>query len=251
MDFKVQRMSYEAQGIYMKMLCFMWNDSKDQCSMPNDDIIISKSLGITLKKWMKIKEEIFYKNDPIFAVNGNKIISKRLRKEIKKIRIYRRKQSEKGKKSALSRGTAVEPQLNHSTNREATEHPTEAQPEGNSSSSSSSSTIIKKNKEGEEEPQHKRIKFSFKKKGWMGILIEDKSQWKAGCQDVNIELELYKMKNWLIANPNKAKKNYARFIVNWLNDEQGKVDAKGRLSNAKQKEVDDWIKEPLEKKNEI
>ncbi|MCK4792792.1 MAG: DUF1376 domain-containing protein, partial [Desulfobacteraceae bacterium] len=77
MDFKVQRMSYEAQGIYMKMLCFMWNDSRDQCSMPNDDIIISKSLGITQKRWMKIREEIFYKNDPIFKINGNKIISKR------------------------------------------------------------------------------------------------------------------------------------------------------------------------------
>ena len=29
--------------------------------------------------------------------------------------------------------------------------------------------------------------------------------------------ELKKMDVWLIANPNRHKKNYARFIVNWLN----------------------------------
>jgi len=142
MDFKVQRISYEAQGIYMKMLCFMWNDSKDQCSIPNDDRVIYKSLGITEKKWLKVKEEIFYKNDPIFLTNGTKIISKRLRKEIKKIRIYRKKQAEKGRKSAISRGATVEPRLNHGGNRKSTG----SQPEVNSSSSSSSSITIK-NKE--------------------------------------------------------------------------------------------------------
>jgi len=29
--------------------------------------------------------------------------------------------------------------------------------------------------------------------------------------------ELKKMDVWLVANPNRQKKNYARFIVNWLN----------------------------------
>jgi len=29
--------------------------------------------------------------------------------------------------------------------------------------------------------------------------------------------ELKKMDVWLVANPNRQKKNYARFVVNWLN----------------------------------
>jgi len=36
-DFKVQRMSLAAQGAYLKLLCFMWTDSKDQCSIPDDN----------------------------------------------------------------------------------------------------------------------------------------------------------------------------------------------------------------------
>lgn len=243
-DFKVQRMTHEAQGIYIRILCFMWKDSRDQCSILNDDKAIAKSLGVSIRKWLSIKKEIQYKNDPLLKENDTKLISIRLKKEARKLREYRKKQSEKGKKSALSRGTTVEPQLNHSANQKTTE----AQPEGNSSSSSSSSSIIKNKKTGEKPlPQHKRIKFSFKKEEWQGILVEDKSQWKAGCPDVDIEKQLYKMKNWLIANPNKAKKNYAQFIVNWLNSEQGKIDAKNRYNETDKKEIDDWVKEPIEK----
>jgi len=142
MDFKVQRMSYEAQGIYMKLLCFMWNDSKDQCSILNDDNLISKSLGISKKKWLKIKEEFFYKNDPIFLLNGNKIISPRLRKEIRKIRTYKKQQAEKGKKSGAVRRkrkrTAVEQRFPPvRTKREPNANQTRTKTKSSSSSSSS------------------------------------------------------------------------------------------------------------------
>lgn len=35
--------------------------------------------------------------------------------------------------------------------------------------------------------------------------------------NTDIVRELQKMEAWLYANPNRLKKNYARFIVNWLN----------------------------------
>lgn len=129
-DFKVRRMSYEAQGIYIALLCDMWNGSRDWCSIIDDDKAISKALGIPVKRWLSIRKEIQYQNDPLLRQNGRKLISNRLKKEAKKLKEYRRKQSEKGKKSALTRGTTVKPRLNHGA--------TGRQPEGNSSSSSSS-----------------------------------------------------------------------------------------------------------------
>ncbi len=132
-DIKVQRMNYEAQGIYMRILCFMWNDSKDQCSILNDDNMISHALGISKQRWLKNKKEILFDGDPILKKKRNKLISKRLKMESQKLTEYRQMQSEKGKKSALIRGTTVKPRLNNGS--------TEKQPKGNSSSSSSSSSL--------------------------------------------------------------------------------------------------------------
>ena len=132
-DVKVRRMSYEAQGIYMRILCFMWKDSKDQCSIINNDGMISQALGISKQKWLRNKKEILFDGDPILSKKRNKLISKRLKTESQKLIEYRQMQSEKGKKSALIRGTTVKPRLNNGS--------TESQPKGNSSSSSS----LKKN----------------------------------------------------------------------------------------------------------
>lgn len=137
-DFKVQRMSYEAQGIYINILCFMWKDSRDQCSILDNDKSISRSLGISIRKWQSIKKEIQFDGDPLLMQKGNKLISKKLKKISRELREYRKKQAEKGRKSALSRQTTVQQRLsNGSTGRE---------PEGNSSSSSSSSKNKKKEK---------------------------------------------------------------------------------------------------------
>ena len=136
-------MSYEAQGIYIKILCFMWKDSKDQCSIRNDDSEISNALGISKKKWLRIRAEILRNGDPILGQKKDKLISKKLQKISKKMKEYRKKQAEKGKKSGLTRGATVKQRLN---NGSTTAEP-KGQPKGNSSSSSSSSlSNNKKNK---------------------------------------------------------------------------------------------------------
>ncbi len=96
---KVLRMSDASQGIYMRLLCFMWNDSKDQCSIENDDKIISKLLGITKQKWKKTRNEIQWPGDPILVDTGTFLISKRLKKE-KETQLLR---SNKARESAEAR----------------------------------------------------------------------------------------------------------------------------------------------------
>lgn len=141
LEFKVQRMSLAAQGAYIKILCYMWNDSKDQCSILDDNDLISRAISTTVEQWLKLREEIQRENDPILQEKNGYLVSARLRHEATKQRKYRKTQSDKGKKSAQQRlnngSTAVEPLY---------------QPEGNPSSSSSSSKEKDKNKSQPEKP---------------------------------------------------------------------------------------------------
>jgi len=64
-------------------------------------------------------------------------------------------------------------------------------------SSISNNTVTYKNEKLEiPEPFLKKLKESF--------------------PSIDVESEIKKMEAWLLANPKKRKKNYARFIVNWL-----------------------------------
>ena len=149
LDFRVQRMSLGAQGAYMKILCFMWADSKDQCSILDDNTLLARALGTTVEQWLEFRGEILREGDPIFDAKDGKLYSARLAHEASGQRKYRKLQSEKGKKSAeqrFNRGSAVvQP---------------EYQPEGNSSSSSSSSSSLslhpKKDSEKEEKSKKKK-----------------------------------------------------------------------------------------------
>ena len=101
------------------------------------------------------------------------------------------------------------------------------------------------------------IEFDFEKREWMNIKIEDKSGWLAAYPVCDIDLELFKMREWLLANPDKRKKNYRRFIVNWLTRTQDKGGSEKirrhpgghpmTRKEEKEKKIDDWTKGKDEK----
>lgn len=70
--------------------------------------------------------------------------------------------------------------------------------------------------ERQKQLQHLLIKFNEEKRDFENITQEDIKKWKEAYQGVNVEVELKKMKEWLIANPSRRYTNYRRFIVNWL-----------------------------------
>jgi len=84
LDMRVMRMSYEAQGVYARLLAHMWADSPNQCSIENNPKMLSRLLGLSAKKFQKIIAEIQWPNDPIFLEEDGFFISKRLRKEKEK-----------------------------------------------------------------------------------------------------------------------------------------------------------------------
>lgn len=55
-----------------------------------------------------------------------------------------------------------------------------------------------------------------------GITPEMMTLWAKAYPAVDLPRELYAMDQWLIANPNKRKKNCYRFITNWLSRKQEK-----------------------------
>jgi len=66
------------------------------------------------------------------------------------------------------------------------------------------------------------IVFNFKTAKWENIKKEDIELWKEAYPACDIELGLKQMKVWLLNNPKKRKKNYRRFISNWLSRWQEK-----------------------------
>jgi len=99
------------------------------------------------------------------------------------------------------------------------------------------------------------IEFDFKNRKWLSIKIEDKSGWLAAYPACDINLELHKMREWLLANPEKKKKNYRRFIVNWLIRTQDKGGSQkfkrasgGRPMTRKEERkelIRAWVKKPI------
>ena len=70
-----------------------------------------------------------------------------------------------------------------------------------------------------------KINYNFDTKEWENITVEQVKIWEDAfpdCDVVNILLK--RMPVWLDANPRKAKKkNWKRFIVNWLSRQEGDI----------------------------
>jgi hypothetical protein len=92
------------------------------------------------------------------------------------------------------------------------------------------------------------LSFNKNLKEWEGITVEDKKRWKEAYPACNIELELKKMIEWIISNPEKGKKsNWRRFITNWLMRQQDRGGTKGNQVKFDPKKYDflksDYVEE--------
>lgn len=63
-----------------------------------------------------------------------------------------------------------------------------------------------------------KISFDFDGLKWSGITVDQVKLWERAYPSVDVVHEILdRMPAWMDANPQKArKKNYKRFIVNWL-----------------------------------
>jgi len=90
-----------------------------------------------------------------------------------------------------------------------------------------------KNKEKEKinssEPKGSKpvITFDKEEEEFQGITEELRNRWKQTYRAVDIDLEIRKAEQWAASNPNKQKRNWRRFITNWLSRVQEDGGSKG------------------------
>src|ERR1044072_8992852 len=84
LDFKVQRMTLSAQGAYIKLLCFMWKDSKDQCSILDNNELLARAIGTTVEQWCELRTELQHASEPLFEEKNGRLCSGRLYGEARK-----------------------------------------------------------------------------------------------------------------------------------------------------------------------
>lgn len=102
-DRKVLRMDYYAQGVYWRLLCHMWTDSKNQCSISSDARELAKVLSLNSKRFESVISQIQWENDPLLVEKEGMYISKRLQR-VKREQVKRFKQAKKaGEKGARNR----------------------------------------------------------------------------------------------------------------------------------------------------
>lgn len=80
-DPKVAQLTYEERGIYFDLLCRMWSFADGTCSLPNDDSFICRILNLRPAKWKKVKSILVHSVAPVFYIENNRILNKRLQKE--------------------------------------------------------------------------------------------------------------------------------------------------------------------------
>lgn len=97
-----------------------------------------------------------------------------------------------------------------------------------------------KSKEGRKEG----ISFDFDTESFENISDKDKERWKKTYPACDLEREILKMADWLVANPSKRKSNYKKFISNWLSRQQdGGGTKKGKETSGAQGMLDKLKKE--------
>jgi len=83
-----------------------------------------------------------------------------------------------------------------------------------------------------------KINFNFDKEVWENITPKDKERWREAYPACDINIELAQMREWLLANPEKKKKNYRRFITNWLSRSQERGGTKKRKKSVIDRELE-------------
>jgi len=61
-----------------------------------------------------------------------------------------------------------------------------------------------------------KINFNYETRKWENITEEDIKDWSSINPDCNVKIELKHMRQWLLDDKRRAKKQYRRFITGWI-----------------------------------
>lgn len=111
-DVKVRRMSLAAQGAYISIIADMWCDSKDQCSVLDNNAFLAKALGVEISTWQELRREIQEPSEPLLQERDGRLYCKRLAETLVKQQVHREEQARRGQRGgdakAANRAAAME-----------------------------------------------------------------------------------------------------------------------------------------------
>jgi hypothetical protein len=87
----------------------------------------------------------------------------------------------------------------------------------------------------DDDPPSKRV--TFKDGCIIGLTDADMMKFVQAYPAVDIHSSIHRAEVWLLANPSKQKKNYYRFITNWLSRNQERGGDRTRVEQPKPTEV--------------
>lgn len=144
-----RRLSDKAYRIYMEILGYMWLESKDRISIPDDPAVIADLLGERVNRVAAALEEIQNPHCPLLISRPGRLVSDTLKNQREKIEVWRAKSAEGGKRSGkVRRAKGLE--TNHpSTTLQPPLNQTRTNP---SLSLNHSSSSLREAEEGREDP---------------------------------------------------------------------------------------------------
>lgn len=117
------RLSDAAYRAYHQLLCWMWENAPDHCSIPNDPKALELATGKKGAALMKIMEEIQNPYAALLKQEGNLFVSNGLRKEFERLKSLDEQRAAAGKRSAelrASKGNGRSTSVEFSSNEKAT-----------------------------------------------------------------------------------------------------------------------------------
>lgn len=213
LSMNVQAMNSDERGQYIHLLCHDWISD----GIPNDVAMLSKMVG---------KDSVSDNVLAMFTVcEDGRLRNNRLAQTRETVRAKLSKYSDMGKMSVSKRQnqTKVKRRLNVGSTQVERRLNNEIEIEIESKEVKDISTLAPN--ETKKRVRSARlhtddITFDYETGAYSNITDKDFELWKDAYPAVNMDVALNQSAAWLKANPTKRKKNYRRFITNWMSRKQ-------------------------------
>lgn len=199
------------EGAYIRLICRAWSDP--DCSIPDDRDRLAKWVGLTREQWDKGGYEMVADCFEPHPTIPGRLQHSRLVKERGKQDEWREKSVKGGRKSAELRREAQGKGGSKMVQ-------TKRQPKGNTPTPSSTPSI--KNPptpRKTRKPPISKITLNRDNRTWIGITDQDMEGWRKAYPGINLEVQLAKMIEYRISNPQKRYVGDRGFITRWLGRE--------------------------------
>lgn len=77
-DRRIKSLSYAAKGVYIDLLCLMWQEEGDTISLPLDMKVLASAVGMKESNFEKVWKELVRPGMELFEVSEGKIFSRQL-----------------------------------------------------------------------------------------------------------------------------------------------------------------------------